>query len=157
MEGRVWQGLATHIASEKDKGALFCLDVDAARTFTCVVSPATCPNGIVWTKSGRTMYWIDTMRCAVFAFDYNITSGAATNQRVAFRVGGSEGEGYPDGCTIDADDMLWIAMWEGWAVRRYNPRSGELLGTYPVPAQQVTSCAFGGAALDQLYKVFERC
>ena len=142
---------------EKDKGALYYLDTDDAHTFTRVVSPATVPNGIVWTKSGRTMYWIDTMRCAVFAFDFDVGSGAATNKRVAFHVGGNEGEGYPDGCTIDADDMLWIAMWDGWAVRRYNPRTGELLGTYAVPAQQVTSCAFGGAALDQLYVTTARC
>ena len=64
--GRLWAG-TMGLFCEKDKGALYYLDTDDAHTFTRVVSPATVPNGIVWTKSGRTMYWIDTMRCAVFA------------------------------------------------------------------------------------------
>jgi len=47
--------------------------------------------------------------------------------------------------------MLWIAMYEGWSVTRWNPRTGELLQTIRLPVAQVTSCAFGGPDLDTLF------
>jgi len=153
--GRLWAG-TMGLFCEAGAGALYSLDTDVAHTFTAVVEGATCPNGIVWTADGATMYWIDTMAGGVFAFDFDARSGAATNRRLAFAIEG-EGAGYPDGCTIDADDNLWIAMWGGGAVRRYDPRAGALLGVYAVPASQVTSCAFGGAELDQLYVTTARC
>lgn len=61
-----------------------------------------------------------------------------------------EGDGYPDAITVDAEDCLWIAFWDGWCVRRFVP-SGELLATDEVPVQRPTSVAFGGPALDCLF------
>ncbi|MBD2848656.1 SMP-30/gluconolactonase/LRE family protein [Paenibacillus sp. IB182496] len=59
-------------------------------------------------------------------------------------------EALPDGMTIDAQGMLWVAEWDGWRVSRWNPHTGEPLGYVEVPAQQVTSCAFGGPDGDVL-------
>ncbi len=47
--------------------------------------------------------------------------------------------------------MLWVAMWEGWAVTRWDPRTGRMLQSIPLPVARVTSCAFGGPELDTLY------
>jgi sugar lactone lactonase YvrE len=47
--------------------------------------------------------------------------------------------------------MLWIAMYNGWSVTRWNPRTGERLQTIRLPVARVTSCAFGGPDLDTLY------
>ena len=52
--------------------------------------------------------------------------------------------------TVDAEDCLWMAFWDGWCVRRFSP-AGECLATIPMPVQRPTSLAFGGAALDRLY------
>jgi xylono-1,5-lactonase len=52
--------------------------------------------------------------------------------------------------TVDAEDCLWIAFWDGWCLRRYSP-AGELLATLQVPVQRPTSCAFGGEGLRTLY------
>jgi len=71
------------------------------------------------------------------------------NRRVAIEI--PEGEGSPDGMTIDAEGMLWIAHWGGWQVSRWDPATGEKLSSVPVPASQVTSCTFGGEELDRLY------
>jgi sugar lactone lactonase YvrE len=62
-----------------------------------------------------------------------------------------EALGKPDGMAIDAEGMLWIALWGGGAVTRWNPDSGALDRTVSIPAPQVTSCAFGGKKLDELY------
>ena len=53
--------------------------------------------------------------------------------------------------TIDAEGMLWIALWEGGCVGRWDPQSGAMLGTIAVPARRVTSCALGGPGLRDLY------
>jgi sugar lactone lactonase YvrE len=52
--------------------------------------------------------------------------------------------------TVDADGCLWVALWDGWGLQRFAP-DGRLLTTVEVPAQRVTSCAFGGPALSTLY------
>jgi sugar lactone lactonase YvrE len=53
--------------------------------------------------------------------------------------------------TIDSEGMLWIALWDGFGVARYNPATGKLLRKIDVPAPKVTSCAFGGENLDVLF------
>ena len=63
-----------------------------------------------------------------------------------------EGAGYPDGMAIDAEGMIWVALWEGSCVMRYNPNTGKpLLKVHTPGAWRVTSCAFGGTQLDELY------
>ena len=59
--------------------------------------------------------------------------------------------GLPDGMTIDEEGMLWICLWGGKALSRWNPHTGKLLEKIDIPAFQVTSCAFGGKDLDTLY------
>jgi sugar lactone lactonase YvrE len=43
-----------------------------------------------------------------------------------------------------------VALYGGSAIRRYDPAGG-VERVVPVPAKNVTSCAFGGEARDQLY------
>ena len=74
--------------------------------------------------------------------------GRATDRRVFASYG--PGDGYPDGMTVDAEDCLWIAFWDGWCVRRYSP-AGDCLAKISLPVQKPTSCAFGGPGLDRLY------
>jgi sugar lactone lactonase YvrE len=59
--------------------------------------------------------------------------------------------GWPDGMTSDMDGNLWIAMWGGAQVTKWDPHTGELLEQIPVPALQSSSCIFGGADLNELY------
>ena len=57
-----------------------------------------------------------------------------------------------DGMSIDSEDKLWVALFNGGKVNQYDPESGALLGTIEVPgANQVTACAFGGSDLQDLY------
>jgi sugar lactone lactonase YvrE len=61
-----------------------------------------------------------------------------------------EGEGSPDGMTVDSEGCVWIAQWGGSRVCRYSPE-GELLETIDVPVRNPASCTFGGADLKTLY------
>ena len=143
--GRLWAG-TMEFDGEPDQGALYCLDLD--HSVTKKVAPVTISNGIVWTAEAKTMYYVDTARNDVREYDYDLDSGEISNERVVIE---REGPGHFDGMSIDEEGMLWIALFGGGGVSRYNPRDGALLQEVKVPAQQTTSCAFGGDNLDELY------
>lgn len=107
-------------------------------------------NGIGWSPSGDTLYYIDTVTQRVVAFTYDGTTGAISDQRVVAEVASEEGA--PDGMCVDADGMLWIALWGGGKVICLDPVSGERHAEVMVPgASLVTSCSFGGENLDTLF------
>jgi sugar lactone lactonase YvrE len=142
--GRLWAGTMDRSESEAS-GSLYRLDPD--RSWTRIDSGYRVTNGPAFSRDGRTMYHTDSARQIVYAFDL-APDGSASNRRVHLQFG--EGDGYPDGMTVDAEDCLWIAFWDGWCVRRFAP-SGERLAELRVPAQRPTSCAFGGPGLDRLF------
>lgn len=144
--GRFWAGTMP-IEGAEPTGSLYCLHANL--TVKKMLSPVTCSNGIAWSLDKKTMYYIDTPRMTVDAFDYDLATGNIANRRTAITI--PPGIGSPDGCTLDAEGMLWIAHWGGSRVTRWNPASGQLLDTVPVPATNVTACAFGGPNLDRLY------
>ena len=143
--GRLWAG-TMEFDGEPDRGALYCLDTDG--TVTRKFGNVTISNGIVWSLDGRTMYYIDTGRNNVRAYDYDVATGAIGNERVTVT---NEGSGHFDGMTMDAEGMVWVAIFGGSAVRRYDPESGALLDAIELPMSQITSCAFGGPDLTDLY------
>jgi sugar lactone lactonase YvrE len=144
--GRFWGGTMSMVGGSKT-GSLYRMDADLS--VHKMVGNVSTSNGLIWSLDKRTMYYIDTPTMEVSAFDYDHTSGTISNRRAAVRV--PEGEGRPDGMTIDAEGMLWVAMWEGWQVNRYNPQTGEKLDSIPVAAARVTSVAFGGPEMGDLY------
>jgi sugar lactone lactonase YvrE len=142
--GRFWAGTMDRHEREAS-GSLYRMDPD--RRWSRIDSFYRVTNGPAFSRDGRTMYHTDSARQTVYAFDL-AEDGAASNRRVHLRFG--EGDGYPDGMTVDAEDCLWIAFWDGWCVRRFSP-AGERIAELRVPAQRPTSCAFGGAKLDRLF------
>jgi sugar lactone lactonase YvrE len=144
--GRFWVGT---IAMDDSTGSSALYRLDPDHTVHCVHTGITNSNGIAWSHDQNTMYFIDTPTRQVCAFNYDIGSGDIFDRRVAFTI--AAGLGYPDGMTIDAAGKLWIALWGGSCVSQWDPLSGQLLATIRLPVTQVTSCAFGGTDLRQLY------
>jgi len=142
--GRFWAGTMDRAEGE-DSGSLYRLDPD--RSWSRIDGGYRVTNGPAFSLDERILYHTDSARQRVYAFNL-AEDGSASNRRVFLQFG--EGDGYPDGMTIDADDCLWIAFWAGWCIRRFSP-SGEQLAEIAVSAQQVTSVAFGGPELDRLY------
>ncbi len=143
-EGRFWAGTMDRF-EQQDSGSLYRLD--PGLYWTKVDSGYRVTNGPAFSLDGRTLYHTDSARQRVYAFDLD-ADGAASNRRTFIQFG--EGDGYPDGMTVDSEGCLWIAFWDGWCVRRFSP-TGERLEEIRVPAQRPTSCAFGGPDLDQLF------
>lgn len=127
-------------------GSLYTFD---GQTLTRLVEKARISNGLAWSADTRILYYIDTPTRQVQAFDYDLASGRIANGRMALEI--PESLGWPDGMTSDADGKLWIAMWGGAQVTRWDPITGVLLEQIPVPALQSSSCVFGGADMNELY------
>ncbi|MFG3099139.1 SMP-30/gluconolactonase/LRE family protein [Streptomyces sp. NPDC048182] len=114
---------------------------------SAVLDAVAVSNGIGWSPDGRLMYYVDSPTRRVDVFDHD-AEGRLTGRRPLAAV--EEGAGFPDGLTVDADGCVWVALWEGGAVRRYTP-AGRLDRTVPLPVRRVTACAFGGPSLTDLY------
>jgi sugar lactone lactonase YvrE len=143
--GRLWGGTMAFDA-RADAGAFYCISGDGR--VTVVSSPVTISNGIEWSPDGSLMYYIDTATGRMDVFDFDLALGRATDRRPFIAFDGSFG--LPDGMTVDAEGCLWVAFYDGWAVRRFTP-AGKLDRVVELPAARITSCCFGGTALDQLY------
>jgi sugar lactone lactonase YvrE len=141
--GRFWAGtmddaeLAAH-------GSLYRLDASGA--VKQVRTGITVPNGPCFLADG-TMLTTDSPRRCITAVQLD-SAGDPLTERVFARF--SATEGYPDGMTVDADDYVWVAFWDGWCVRRLSP-AGRVVAEIPLPVQRPTCPVFGGPHLRQLY------
>jgi sugar lactone lactonase YvrE len=144
--GRFWAGTMA-MCEAPDCGSLYRLDTDL--TVHRKIESVSISNGLAWSPDERVMYYVDSPTRVVAAFDYDKDSGEIANRRVVIQI--PDGMGFPDGMCIDEEGMLWIALWDGAMVGRWNPANGELLGKIPLPVSRPTSCVFGGEDLDELY------
>ena len=142
--GRFWAGTMDD-TEQAATGALYRLDPN--RSWYRADDNYRVTNGPAFSRSGRLMYHNDSARQVTYVFDLD-EAGMPSNRR-EFALHG-EGDGYPDGMTVDAEDCLWVAFWDGWCVRRFSP-AGICLAKFHLPVQMPTSCAFGGPLLDKLY------
>lgn len=145
-QGRLWAG-TMGLKAEPGAGGLYCFSggTESRRA----LSDVTISNGLAWAPDGKTMYYIDSPTRRVDAFEFEPESGAIRRRRTAIEL--PAGPDLPDGCTIDAEGMLWIAHWGGSKVTRWDPQRGLHLATVSVAAPHVSSCAFGGDDLRTLY------
>ena len=127
-------------------GSLYSFD---GISVTKLLSSITISNGMAWSPDHKTFCYIDTPTREVRAFDYDLETGAIANSRSAVTI--PESFGWPDGMTSDMQGNLWIAMWGGAQVTKWDPKTGQLLEQIPVPAKNVSSCIFGGKDLNELY------
>ena len=133
--------------NEKDPtGALYSFD---GKNTTRILDNITVSNGLAWSPDYKTLYYIDTPTREVRAFDYDVTTGQIANPRVVIRSG--ESIGWLDGMTSDIEGNLWIAMWGGAQITKWNPDTGQLLEQIPVPALQTSCPVFGGKDMNELY------
>lgn len=119
------------------------------QSITKLLSRVTISNGMAWSPDHKTFYYIDTPTREVKAFDYDLDTGGIANQCIAIRIPAEFG--WPDGMTSDTQGNVWIAMWGGAQVTKWDPNTGQLLEQIPVPAKNVSSCVFGGTDRNELY------
>jgi sugar lactone lactonase YvrE len=143
--GRFWAGTMA-LDERADQGALYRLDRDG--TVHTMLTGVSISNGIDWSLDGRRMYYVDSPTRRIDAFDFDVARGAIADRRTFVAL--PPDAGYPDGLTVDAEGFVWLALWGGAALHRYDPE-GARERVVPLPVTHPTSCAFGGADLDELY------
>ena len=144
--GRLWVG-SLQMELKPGSASLYCCGRE--RMVEKKLAGVTISNGICWSLDQRVMYYIDTLTRKVECFDYVLASGEITNRRVLVEF--EEGQGYPDGMTMDEHGNLWIAMWGGCAVVCVDGRSGQMVDRIELPVSQPSSCCFGGQEMDTLW------
>jgi len=149
--GRFWAGT---MAYDFTPGAAALYRLDPDFKMTTMLRDVTLSNGLDWTVDDRTMYYIDSLAHGIDAFDFDLGAGTISGRRRLIEVpsdrAAQTGETVPDDMTLDAEGYLWVAIHGASEVRRYSPQ-GEIECIVRLPVSGVTSCAFGGEELTDLY------
>jgi len=146
-QGRFWVGSIGNDGTE-NTAALYCYESNGH--IEVKIPNVTISNGLVWSRNQKTFYYIDSITQSIHAYDYDPTSGSIANQKtiVTFDL---QKEGVPDGMAIDEQDNLWVAMFGGSSVICVDSSSYQKIHSVTLPVTNVTSCAFGGPDLNELY------
>ncbi|MFS0693775.1 SMP-30/gluconolactonase/LRE family protein [Streptomyces nitrosporeus] len=145
-DGALWAGTMRY---DEETGGGTLTRVAADGTATAVLDAVTVSNGTGWSPDGRLMYYTDTPTRRIDVFDAGGAGPGGVSGRRPFAVV-EPGAGWPDGLTVDAEGCVWVALWDGAALRRYTP-DGRLDRVVDLPVRRPTACAFGGPDLRDLY------
>ncbi len=148
-EGRVFSGSYFRNPSTGDfdrVGCLFRVDYDGS--VSVIDDGFRLSNGLGFSLDYKTLYFVDSADRVIYAYDRQLTDGTLSNRRVLVKVPATEG--IPDGLTVDAEGYLWCAHWFGGCVIRYDP-DGVVERRVEMPASQVSSVAFGGPEMADLF------
>ncbi|QPI53340.1 SMP-30/gluconolactonase/LRE family protein [Massilia antarctica] len=138
-DGSLWFG-SMDAGETEPTGSLYSLHPGGR--LTTVDSGYIITNGPAMSPDGKTLYHTDTLAKKIYAFDV-LPDGTATRKRLFIATAAP---GHPDGMAVDTDGSIWVAMFRGARVDRYNP-AGELTGTIAFPVSNITKLAFGGPDL----------
>ncbi|RAJ90678.1 sugar lactone lactonase YvrE [Streptomyces sp. PsTaAH-137] len=142
-DGALWAG---SMAYDERPGGGNLIRLAPDGTAAEKIDDVTVSNGTGWSPDGTLMYYVDTATSRIDVFD--VDGEHIGNRRELATV--EKGAGLPDGLTVDADGCVWVALWDGGALRRYTP-SGALDRVIPLPVRRPTACAFGGPDVRDLY------
>jgi sugar lactone lactonase YvrE len=143
--GRFWFGTMEDDA-RTPTGRLYRYDADG--TSSAHDEGFTIPNGQAWSPDNRRMYCADSRRSTIYVYDFDLAGGTLANRRVFVRT--PDGDGFPDGATVDAQGYLWSARINASAIVRYAPDGSEDRRV-TLPMSRPTSVAFGGPDLCTLF------
>jgi sugar lactone lactonase YvrE len=146
-QGRFWAGSMNARNWKEPSGNLYRMNPD--RSVTRMQSQVVCSNGSGWSPDGRTMYYTESFRYTVFAFDFDPASGAISNRRPFAQIDPNSG-GFPDGMTVDAEGFVWSNQVGVGKILRYDPE-GKIERILQLPVPRATDCTFGGEDLSTLY------
>lgn len=105
-----------------------------------------CSNGLDWSMDETKMFYCDTPNQKIEVFDFDKNSGSLSNRRDYVEIPPEMGK--PDGFTMDSEDNIHLALWDGASVLEI--KNGEIVKKTDVPAKKASCCCFAGKELDTL-------
>ncbi|OKK03684.1 calcium-binding protein [Streptomyces sp. CB03234] len=142
-DGALWAGTMRY---DEAAGGGTLTRIAPDGTATAVFPGVAVSNGTGWSPDGTLMYYIDSPTRRVDV--WRVAGERVTDRRPLVTI--EPGAGFPDGLTVDAEGCVWVALWDGAAIRRYTP-DGTLDRVVELPVRRPTACAFGGPGLRDLY------
>jgi gluconolactonase len=131
--------------SKPPTGSLF--RIDPPNKVTKLGDGIEVTNGLCFSPDRKLLYHCDSLS-GVWVYDVK-PDRTVTDRRLFAKLP----EGSPDGMTVDAEGGVWVAVVMGSGeIVRYKP-NGTLDRRVKVPAKSVTSVAFGGPDMRDLYAV----
>ncbi|HEX4812951.1 MAG TPA: SMP-30/gluconolactonase/LRE family protein [Nonomuraea sp.] len=143
-DGRFYIGSMAYDESP-GRGSLYV--AEPGGTLRVVLPDVTISNGFDFSPDGSLAYYADTPTGRVDVLDYD-PDGGLSGRRPFAAI--DPAQGAPDGLTVDAEGGVWVALWQGGAVHRYDA-AGRLDTVVALPVRKVTAVAFGGDDLDRLF------
>ena len=104
-------------------------------------------NTVAWSPDATTFYFGDTPANVIYAFDYDLATGAIGRERPFLK---DYPVGLPDGSVMDAEGYLWNTRPGKGCLIRISP-AGVVTETVPLPVVKPTTCIFGGPELRTLF------
>jgi sugar lactone lactonase YvrE len=145
-QGRLWAGTMGDVDWDSPVGNLYRFDGERA---VRMEEGICCSNGLGWSPDSKTMYFTESFRHRIFAYDFDAATGNVSNRRVFVSLE-PHGSAFPDGLTVDAEGYVWSAQPMFGRLARYAP-DGKLERVIELPVSRGTSVMFGGPNLDVLY------
>jgi D-xylonolactonase len=105
-------------------------------------------NGLAFSRDYKTLYHTDSQARSIRAYPYDAASGNIGQGSLWLNLRNAPGE--PDGMTMDSDDRIWSARWNGFGIYAYD-LSGEEVDFISIPAAKCSSVTFGGDLLDRMF------
>ncbi|NLT43118.1 MAG: SMP-30/gluconolactonase/LRE family protein [Anaerolineae bacterium] len=141
--GRVYCGT---MSTESRLGRLYLLETDA--TLKLILDNVGTSNGLGFTRDQKSVYHTDSRKREIYRFKLHYDTGYLSHRQVFVSV--PEGEGGPDGMTVDAEGRVWSARWDGGCLVRYDAE-GKEERRIEFPARKVSSLTFGGDKYEDVY------
>jgi len=142
--GRVFAGT---VGNTPTSGGVYRYDPDGS--VRRVITGTGCSNGMAFTADRKYFYWTCSTRKQIYIYDYDEASGDISNGRLWYQA--DEEEGITDGLTIDLDDNIWSARWDGYRVRKHEAQDGHVIEEIKFPVAKVSSVTFGGPDFGTMY------
>lgn len=146
-EGRVFCG--TMPLGEEGDGPAHLYRLNHDGSLHLVWDDLTLSNGMGFSPDLSTFYLSDSDGKRIFRADYDRQTGNVSNREVLIQLDTSE-DAVCDGMTLDANGMLWVALWDGQGLQAFTP-DGNPHAFVPFPVRKVSSITFGGANHDVAY------
>lgn len=143
--GRFWVG-SLALNGEPGAGRLWRIDPDGHCTL--IEQHLDVPNGLGWSPDEQRFYHTDSGRATIYQYDMDMPSGALGKRRVF--ASNADGDGVPDGLTVDTEGSIWSAQWDGGCLIRYDA-DGRIAQRIRIDVPRPTSCTIGGPDHRTLY------
>jgi xylono-1,5-lactonase len=143
-QGRIWAG-SMPFNCDRPSGELYRLDPD--RRLHVMDRGYHVANGPAFSLDQSWLYHTDTVPGLVYRFPLH-ADGTLGPREIFIEFESDWGR--PDGMTVDAEDHLWIAHWNGSQISRFSPQ-GRRVRSIPLPARQVTNICFAGQRLERMF------